>query len=148
MHKGDTTRYKYNSSPGLGLLSNGRALRYILSSSNAVWHSSIHWKSFGFFRVWKKGRHYLANFETKSLSTTILSISICTSFTIFSSLIYLIAWVFLKFASIPQCDTINLKNLPEVTPKEHMAGFSFIRYLCKVVKDSSRSSMWFPDAGS
>ena len=38
------------------------------------------------------------------------------------------------FASIPLCDTMNPKNLPEETPKTNFVGFNFILYLWSILK--------------
>ena len=61
---------------------------------------------------------------------------------VLSEAILIMAYTFSEFASIPLWDTMNPKNFPEVTPKTHVAGFSFIWYFLRVLNVSLRSSRW------
>ncbi len=59
----ETAKYMERVSPCLEGLSNGGEVRYILSSSNDFWHSSIQVKAF--LSILKNGRHLSVARETK-----------------------------------------------------------------------------------
>ena len=65
----------YNASLGTGLDKTKTCDKYNVSSSKAYWHSFIHWKSFHFFRNWKKGWHLSTDREMNQLKATIIPIS-------------------------------------------------------------------------
>ena len=78
------------------------------------------------------------------LRAATLPVRDCTSFTIFGEDISRIALTFSGFASIPLCDTMNLRNFPEETPKAHLDGFNFMLYYISVLNISLRSSTFLP----
>ena len=79
-------------------------------------------------------------FETNLLRAAILPVRDYTSLTVLGEDISRMALTFLGFASMPLCETINLRNFPEETPKAHLDGFSFMLYRLRVSNVSLRSS--------
>ena len=55
-----TERYRYNISPGIGLLRRGGDVKNFLISSSAFWQSAFHSNFLAFFIALKKGRHFFA----------------------------------------------------------------------------------------
>ena len=94
------------------------------------------------FKVLKKGRHLFVTLEMNLLRATTLPVRDYTSSIIFGANISRIALIFFVFASIPLCDTMELRNFLEETPKAHLDEFSFILYCLSVLNVSLRSSRW------
>ena len=101
----------YSSSPCLDGLSNCGSVRYLLSSSNACWHSSVHTNDF--FNVLKKGRHLSVDRDMNRFSAATLPVSLWISLVVFGGYISKIALILFGFASMPLCETIKPRNLPE-----------------------------------
>ena len=135
---GKTAKYSERVSPCLEGLSNGGEVRYILSSSNNFWHSSVQVKAF--LNVLKNGRDLSMARETKQLRATTLPVRLYTSFTVFGGAISNMAFILSGLASIPLWDTMNPKNFPDETPKAHLPGLSFMQYWRSVLKVSFKSS--------
>lgn len=56
----------------------------------------------------------------------------CTYFVFLDGCMSIMAFTFSRFASIPHWDTINPRNFPTDTLKEHLSGLSFILYFLRV----------------
>lgn len=84
--------------------------RDFLKSSKAIWHSSIYTKWVMLQRFLKNDRYLFIILEMNLFSATICPVSIRTSLSIMSRLIYVNAFSFSRFSSIPFLLTINLNN--------------------------------------
>lgn len=70
-------------------------------------------------------------------------ISFCTCFLLVNiSGISSMALIWSGLTSMPLYDTRKLRNSPEVMPKAHFLGFSFMPYRLIISKASFRWSMW------
>ena len=139
MASSEIARYKDNSSPSFDLERSGGVLRYYLSSSKAIQHSSIHSKLFICLITLKKGRHLLVDREINLLRAAMRLAKRCTSFVVQGGYMSKMAQTFSGFASIPRHETMNPRNLPEATPKAHLARLSFILYFRRVWNVSAKS---------
>ena len=59
-----------------------------------------------------------------------------TSLIFLGGSIFSIAWILSGFALIPLCEIMNLRNLPNETPKAHLLEFNLILYHLSVSKVS------------
>jgi hypothetical protein len=85
----------------LGGVSMGDEVRYILRLSKAFLASSVHSNLPVFFSSLKKGSPFLPSHEMKRLSTAMLPVNFCTSFTLRGGAISVMAQICLVIASIP-----------------------------------------------
>ena len=134
----DTAKKRYSSSSSLHELSKGVVVRYALRSSNAYWHLSTY--SNAFLNTLKYGKHLSIAFETNLLNAATCLVRLCISLAVFNDSIFCIAWILLGLASIPLCETMNLRNFPNKISKAHLLGFSFMLYHLSVLEVSWRSS--------
>ena len=86
---------------------------------NAASDSSVH-SIFLFPRSrLKKGTHLSVNFEMNMLSAAILPVRLYTSLCFLGEGMPISAFILSGLASMPRTLTINPRNFPEDTPKEH-----------------------------
>lgn len=88
--------YKYRTSSSIDLLRSGRELRYLLSSSNVAWHSSVHWKFFDYLRALKNGMLFYVDLDKNLLRATIVLLRHCTSLIVCGGAISRRAQIFLS----------------------------------------------------
>jgi hypothetical protein len=79
-----------------------------------------------FFKILKKGRNLSVDQERNQFRAAIFPVSCYNCLIVLGGYISKTAFTFSGFASIPLCDTMKPKNLPEETPKAHLDGFNFI----------------------
>ena len=123
-------------------MSNGRDVKYFFRSSKDYQYSSDHKRFFACLKILKKGKYLSADLEMNWLSAAILPVSCCISFLELRCFVSMIAFIFLKLASIPHCDTRNLNFSLKITPNAHLVGFNFNWYRRSVSKASSKSQIW------
>jgi hypothetical protein len=102
-------------------------VRYRLSSWNASPASSVQTKGPNFHKSLKNGRARSASLEINRLSAAMHHVSFCTSLMRAGGRIALIVLIFSRLASIPRYETRKPSNLPDVTSKTYLSGFSFVR---------------------
>ena len=98
-------------------------MRYVFSSSNSFWQSSIHSKVF--FSILKNDRHLSVALETNLLKATTLPLRLCTSLAFFGGAISSMARILLRLASMPCFDTMKPRNFPNDTLNAHLPGLNF-----------------------
>ena len=77
-------------------------------------------------QCFKKWRHLSVALKMNLFKAATRPISLCTSFTLLGEVMSSIALNFFELASMPRCETINPKNLPDETLNTHFAGFNHI----------------------
>ena len=92
-----------------------------------------------FLKILKKGRARSADLEMNLLREATQPASLRTSLTRFGASICSMALILSGFASIPRCDTKNLRSLLDGTPKIHFSGLSLRLILQKFANVSSKS---------
>lgn len=112
-------KYKYKFSPSVNLDSIGGLERNSLSLENASSHSSVQSRPLLFFIVVKNGLHLLVDRDRKLLRVVACPVRLCISFLVLGYLIYMVALIKSRLASIPRLVTILPKNFPNDTPKVH-----------------------------
>ena len=113
-------RYRIKLSPASGLDRIGGVDMCFFIAYNAASHSSVH-SNFLFPRSkLKKGTNLSVDFEMNLLSAAILPVRLCTSLCFLGEGMSISALILSGLASMPRALTINPKNFPEDTPKEHL----------------------------
>ncbi|GKU93502.1 hypothetical protein SLEP1_g7095 [Rubroshorea leprosula] len=123
-------------------------VREDLRSLKAVWHFEVHSNFLDFpasslwatdLRILKNGRHFSTDFDTNLCRAAILPAKRCTSLIDFGGFISSIALIFSGLTSIPLLETMNPRNLPDSTPKTHLAGFNLMRCVLRLLNVSANS---------
>ena len=115
-------------SPAFGLTRIGGSVRYFLIAMNAQSYSSFHSARLAPLKVAKKGFKRSVNREIKCLRAVNRSISCWIPFLGLGAGDCKMALSYAGLASIPLWVTMKPRNRPELTPKAHFKGFSFIPY--------------------
>ena len=115
-------------SPASGLIRIGGPVRYCLIFVNARPHSSFHSARLAPLRVAKKGFQRFVNREIKHPRAANRPVSCWIPFLELGGGDYKMALSCAGLASIPLWVTIKPRNRPDLTPKAHFEGFSFMPY--------------------
>ena len=107
-----TDKYKNNGSPCRGVCKIGGFERVYLIVVNACSHSSVHWKAFFVFKVWKKHEDLDARQGKNLESAASLPVNRWTSLRVRGLVMSKIARHFSGFASIPRLVSMKSRNLP------------------------------------
>ena len=107
-----------------------------MSTLNTYSHLSFHKNLLLPFNESNKGRHLFVALEMSLLRAATLLVRLCTSLVLPKDCISIKAYIFPKLASMPRCLTINPRNFPKAMPNAHLRGFSFIRYVLRILNVS------------
>ena len=115
----------------MGLLRMGGCIRQCLIFSKVFWQLSVH-PFVPVFRIAKKkSRNSSVKRAIKRPSATSLPVRRYNSFLFLGGGVSMTALTWSGLTSMPLWLTINPKNLPALTPKAHLEGFSFMPYFLK-----------------
>ncbi|RDY09026.1 COBW domain-containing protein 2 [Mucuna pruriens] len=133
----DTEMYRYRGVPGLGWVSTGGAAIMAFNRKKASSHSSVHVNLPPFLRVANKGVDISAAFEMKRANAMTFPMNCCTSLTL---LMFVTAWHFSGFASMPLSVSMKPRNFLARTPNEHLFGFNRSRCSLRIRNTRPRAS--------
>lgn len=83
----------------------------------------------------------LDDFDMNRLSAATRPVNFFTSLTFLGDYMFIISLIWLGFASIPLCVTMQPKNVPAATPNVRLVGLSFIPYILRTINASEKCWM-------
>ena len=141
----DTANYRKSGSAGARFDKSRGEERYLFRSSKAAAQLSSHLKLVSFFRSWKKGWYWSADFDMNLFRAAVIPVNCWTSLWIRGAFSSWMALIWSEFTSIPLCDTMKPRNFREPTPNTHFKAFNHSLYSLSVQNVSIKSTKWFCD---